>query len=118
MCLPSNTKAIFNSSTKLPLPHDLFNEDALIFKDLKSKKVTLKSANHGDILTVNYPDFDYLGIWAKPTGNYVCIEPWLGIADNESTNQNLIEKEAIISLEQDKSFEATYTIEIHNNHLV
>ncbi|WP_396600806.1 aldose 1-epimerase family protein [Algibacter sp. R77976] len=116
--ISSNTETVFNKSTKLPLTHDLFNKDALIFKDLKSKKVTLKSANHGDILTVNYPDFDYLGIWAKPTGDYVCIEPWLGIADNESTNQNLIEKEAIISLEQDKSFEAVYTIEIHNKHLV
>ena len=116
--ISSNTETVFNKSNKLPLTHDLFNKDALIFKDLKSKKVTLKSANHGDILTVNYPDFDYLGIWAKPTGDYVCIEPWLGIADNESTNQNLIEKEAIISLEQDKSFEAVYTIEIHNKHLV
>ena len=36
--------------------------------------------------------FHYLGIWAKPNGNYVCIEPWLGIADNENTNQELKNK--------------------------
>ncbi|WP_298498362.1 aldose 1-epimerase family protein [uncultured Algibacter sp.] len=116
--ISSNTKTVFNNTNKLPLTHDLFNDDALIFKDLKSKKVTLKSANYGDILSVSYKDFDYLGIWAKPNGNYVCIEPWLGIADHENTNQNLIDKEGIISLSPNKSFEATYTIEIDNSHLV
>lgn len=116
--ISSETESIIDNSNKLPLTHDLFNKDALIFKDLKSKKITLKSANYGDILTVKYHDFDYLGIWAKPSGDYVCIEPWLGIADAESTNQNLKDKEAIIALEQNKSFEAVYSIEIHNKHLV
>ena len=115
--ISSDTEKIFNNSKTLKLTHDLFNKDALIFKDLKSKKVTLKSNSHGEILTVNYHDFDYLGIWAKPNGNYVCIEPWLGIADNETTNQNIKEKEGILKLAPNKSFKATYTIEIHNSHL-
>ncbi|MDG1728351.1 MAG: aldose 1-epimerase family protein [Algibacter sp.] len=116
--ISSKTKTVFNNTNKLLLTHDLFNEDALIFKDLKSKKVTLKSSINGEILSVSYPGFPYLGIWAKPNGNYVCIEPWLGIADNETTNQNLKEKEGILSLDANKTFEAAYKIEIHNNHLV
>lgn len=115
--ISSKTKPIFNHTNKLPLKHDLFNEDALVFKDLKSRKVTLKSNKNGEILTVNYPDFNYLGIWAKPTGNYVCIEPWLGIADNENTNQDFKTKEGIIKLDANNTFTASYTIEIHNNHL-
>ncbi|ALJ03784.1 aldose epimerase [Pseudalgibacter alginicilyticus] len=114
----SQTKPIFNNSNTIQLKHDLFNEDALVFKDLKSKKITLKSNKNGDILSVSYPDFTYLGIWAKPTGDYVCIEPWLGIADNESTNQNLTEKEGIIPLIANKTFKAAYNIKIHNSHLV
>ncbi len=114
----SNTKPIFNNSNVLPLKHNLFNEDALIFKDLKSRQVSLKSKTHGNILTVSYPHFPYLGIWAKPTGDYVCIEPWLGIADNENTNQDLKTKEGILTLEASQTFEATYSIEIDNNHLV
>lgn len=113
----NNTKAVFNNSNILPLEHSLFNEDALIFKDLKSRKVTLTSKQNGKIITVSYPDFNYLGIWAKPNGNFVCIEPWLGIADHESTNQILEEKEAILHLKPNKSFTATYVIEIHNPHL-
>lgn len=115
--ISSNTKPMFNHSKTLKLTPELFNEDALIFKDLRSKKVTLKSNKNGEVLTVAYPDFNYLGIWAKPNGNYVCIEPWLGIADNESTNQNFKDKEGILKLAPYKTFKATYNIEIHNSHL-
>ncbi len=113
--ISDKTKPIFNNTNKLVLTHDLFNEDALIFKDLKSKKVALKSKTHGEVLSVSYKDFPYLGIWAKPTGNYVCVEPWLGIADSEDTNQDFKTKEGIIKLEVGKSFEASYFIEIHES---
>ena len=116
--ISSKTEPVFNNSNKIPLTHVLFNEDALVFKDLKSRTVTLKSSKNGGILSVNYDGFPYLGIWAKPNGNYVCIEPWLGIADGETTNQNLKDKEGILSLDSNKTFEAAYNIEIHNNHLV
>lgn len=115
--ISSKTESVFNNTKKLPLTHDLFNADALVFKDLKSRKITLKSNKNGDILSVNYPDFPFMGIWAKPNGNYVCIEPWLGIADSETTNQNLKDKEGILSLDANKTFTAAYTIEIHNSHL-
>src|SRR5690606_35162146 len=110
--ISNNTKPIFNNTNILPLTHDLFNDDALIFKDLKSKQVCLKSKKHGTILTVSYPDFHYLGIWAKPTGNYVCIEPWLGIADNDDTNQDFKTKEGILILEAGEIFEVGYEVAI------
>jgi len=113
----TKTKPVFNNNNILRLTHELFNEDALVFKDLKSRKVALKSDTHDTILTVSYDAFSYLGIWAKPNGNYVCIEPWLGIADNENTNQDFKTKEGIISLNSKESFTASYSIEIHNNHL-
>ncbi|WP_298552733.1 aldose 1-epimerase family protein [uncultured Algibacter sp.] len=116
--ISSKTETVFNDSSTLPLTHHLFNKDALVFKDTTSRKITLKSNKNGAILSVEYPGFPYLGIWAKPNGNYVCIEPWLGIADSETTNQVLKNKEGILSLDANKTFEATYTIEIHNSHLV
>lgn len=116
--ISANTKPVFNNSRSLALTHNLFNDDALIFKDLKSKKVTLKSASNGDILSVTYNDFPYLGIWAKPNGDYVCIEPWLGIADNETTNQKLETKEGILKLAAKSTFNASYIIEINKTHLL
>ena len=116
--ISTKTKPIFNNSSNLALRHDLFNDDALIFKDLKSKKVTLKSATEGDILSVTYNDFPYLGIWAKPEGDYVCIEPWLGIADSETSNQKLETKEGILKLADNSGFNASYTIEVNMRHLL
>ncbi|TYA78446.1 aldose 1-epimerase family protein [Seonamhaeicola marinus] len=112
-----NTKRILNSTKTLPLEHRLFEDDALIFKNLKSRKVTLKSVKNDDILSVAYKDFDYLGIWAKTNGDFICIEPWLGITDNDTTNQELTEKEGILSLAANKTFEASYYIEINKKHL-
>ncbi|MEP5339563.1 MAG: aldose 1-epimerase family protein [Algibacter sp.] len=115
--ISSKTKPVFSNSNSLQLKHDLFNDDALIFKDLKSKKVALKSKTHGTILSFEYNDFPYLGIWAKPDGNYVCIEPWLGIADNVNTNQNIKDKEGILTLEAGKTCKASYSIEIDESQL-
>ena len=116
--ISNKTETVFNNSNILDLNHKIFERDALVFKDLTSRKVSLKSKNHGIILTVSYADFNYLGIWAKPTGNYVCIEPWLGIADSVNTNRKLIEKEGIIALQTNKTFKAAYQIEIENTHLI
>lgn len=116
--ISSNTQPVFADSNKIRLTHDLFQKDALIFKDLKSRKVTLKSDTYGAILTLNFKDFPYLGIWAKPAGDFICIEPWQGIADHENTNQDLKTKEGILSLAAGETFSAAYSIEIHNNHLV
>ncbi|GAA4282310.1 aldose 1-epimerase family protein [Gaetbulibacter aestuarii] len=115
--ISNRTKPTLEHTKTLPLTHDLFNEDALIFKDLISRKVQLKSQNHGTILSVTYPDFNYLGIWAKPNGDFVCIEPWLGIADHEDHDQNFKTKEGILTLDSNKTFHASYEIEINKKHL-
>ncbi|GAA3791394.1 aldose 1-epimerase family protein [Corallibacter vietnamensis] len=111
------TQAILENSKTLQLHKQMFNNDALIFKDLASKSVTLTSKNKGPILTVNFQDFPYLGLWAKPQANYICIEPWLGIADNIDSNQNITEKEGIIKLAPNNEFQASYGIEINKKHL-
>ncbi len=113
----SKTKPVFNDGNKIYLKPDLFNEDALIFKDLKSRQVTLKHKQKGTVLSVKFDDFPYLGIWAKPNAPYICIEPWLGIADSEGATQKIEEKEGILSLEPNKTFKASYSIEIAKSHL-
>ncbi|WP_055436998.1 aldose 1-epimerase family protein [Lacinutrix algicola] len=113
----NETKPIFNTKNSIQLKSDLFNNDALIFKDLKSRKVALVSDLHGEILNVTFKDFNYLGLWAKPNASYVCIEPWLGIADHENASQNITEKEGIIKLTENETFRANYSIQIHEHHL-
>jgi galactose mutarotase-like enzyme len=97
-------------NNKLFLTRDLFNSDALVFKDLHSRVVTIKSTRHDQTLTVEFPHFNYLGIWAKPGADFVCIEPWLGCADTEGRKVDISEKEAIQKLNVGHVFEAAFFI--------
>lgn len=97
---------------RLYLTRDLFNADALVFKNLKSREVIIKSDKHDQSLAVEFPHFNYLGIWAKPGADFVCIEPWLGCADSVGKHVDVCEKEAIQKLKPGHVFEAAFFISI------
>lgn len=100
-------------SNKLQLAPDLFKSDALVFKKLKSREVRLKSYKSTNYLTVSFPDFTSLGIWAPQGAPFVCIEPWLGYADRQGELKEFSRKEGILSLDSSKSFKAEYIIGLH-----
>ncbi len=108
----NTTRPIINKSNILTLDDNMFIKNALIFKELKSRKVALKSKKSSYRLSVSFNDFNYLGIWAKPHANFICIEPWLGITDNDNTNGLLENKEGILKIDAGETFNAKYTIEI------
>jgi len=110
--ISSETRTVIQNDNKIELHRNLFDKDALIFKNIKSKKVALKSRKSGTVLTVEYSDFKDLGVWAKPAAPYVCIEPWLGYADVEGTPQDLKTKEGIMELMPSETFDASYSITI------
>lgn len=95
----------------LPLSYKLFENDALIFKSLQSKSVTIVK-DGVDYIKVNYADFPHLGIWTKENAPFLCIEPWQGYSDSSNASGNIIEKEGIIVLETGKKYSAGFTIQI------
>lgn len=58
----------------------LFADDALIWDKLNSRALTF-SVEGGSRLEIDFPCSPMLGIWQKPGADYLCIEPWQGIAD-------------------------------------
>jgi galactose mutarotase-like enzyme len=110
--ISNETELILDNTNILNLTPTLFKDDALIFKNLKSKKVRLKSRTSDQVLTVSYSDFKYLGIWAKPNAPFICIEPWIGIADHENTDGDYLKKDGLIVLPKAEVFEASYEVEI------
>lgn len=106
------TRPILKNETRINLTKDLFTEDALVLKDLKSRKVTLRSIHHNKWLQVSFSDFSYLGIWAKAGAPYVCIEPWIGCADTSEMHFNLEEKENAVLLKTNDKFSVSFTTEI------
>lgn len=97
---------------KIPLNRDLFKHDALVFKNIKSKEVTLKSTKHNKQVKVTYPHFEYLGIWTKDDFPFICIEPWLGCSDTEGELKDISQKEGIQSLKHGHVFETDYFITV------
>ena len=65
---------------RLALQDALFQNDVIIFDDLRSRSVTY-GATDGPRIQLSFPDAPYLGVWTKPQANFICIEPWHGVAD-------------------------------------
>ncbi|WP_035455571.1 aldose 1-epimerase family protein [Algoriphagus terrigena] len=103
---------VLYSTKELPLHAHIFDQDALIFKGLKSREVSLSHREKGPIVKMEFGDFDYLGIWAKPGASFVCLEPWLGIADSAQHSGKLAEKEGIRMLAPGASETKKFSIEI------
>jgi galactose mutarotase-like enzyme len=102
---------MINTNT-LPLTKELFYDDAIVFKNIDSDVVTLKSDKVNQQLRFDFAGFPFLGIWAAKNANFVCIEPWCGIADSANHNQELTEKEGIICLIPDELFGRTWSVTV------
>jgi len=110
--LTSNkTKKLEVHNKQVPLAYELFEDDALIFKTIKSKSVTILE-NENPFLRVHFEDFPSLGIWTKIKAPFICIEPWFGYADTTENSGNLFEKEGIQILESNATFHSKFNIEI------
>ncbi len=96
--------------TELPLKYDYFSVDALVFTDLKSRKVTLLNRTTKEEISLEFPDHDYFLIWTKPNANYVCLEPWCGVPDFVGSSYDITEKRGIIKLASGKSETRNHTI--------
>lgn len=101
-----------DNGTTLRLSKELFYDDALVFKNLKSKVLTLTAPRSTTTLRFSFGDFSFFGIWAAKNANFVCLEPWCGIADAEQHNQELTEKEGINNLEANGIFERSWSISV------
>jgi galactose mutarotase-like enzyme len=77
----------------VPLKYELFENDALIFKSLQSRYLTILKIKHH--LRVHYSGFPHLGIWTKINAPFLCIEPWFGYSDSVESTGNLMEKEGV-----------------------
>ena len=109
--LSHNSNECLKETNKLNLNKELFKDDALVFNDLKSNKMTIKSINNNKSLEVDFTGFPYMGIWAPKDGApFVCIEPWFGHADYYDFNGDFSEKEGINYLGVGEKFCCSYKI--------
>ncbi|WP_432713152.1 aldose 1-epimerase family protein [Pedobacter sp.] len=108
----THTAVIELQEGKLVLAHDLFKKDALVVKELKSDRISLLNTKDDHGLHFDFQDFPYFGIWAANEADFVCLEPWCGIADSVNHNGKLEDKEGIVSLMPQTQWKRNWKISI------
>ena len=111
--LKRNHRPFGKNVTRIDLDKSLFQEDALIFQNLKSDYLSLKSRKSNKEVRFHIHEFPFLGLWTT-TGSapFICIEPWVGHADYEDFHGEFMEKEDNVMLSPGASATHTYIIEI------
>jgi len=96
----------------LPLHDGLFEADAIVFDQLRSRSVEYGAPGRGSI-RIDFPDMPHLGIWTKPGAGFICIEPWQGHADPEGFDGEFADKPGIVLIEPGatRAFEMRITID-------
>jgi len=101
------------SDGTINLSKELFDDDALVFRDIKSKNISLRHGNNTR-LSIDTGEAPHVGIWSKPEAPFVCIEPWLGTSDFTDSDQKIANKPDIIDLAAGKHFSHTIKISLHS----
>jgi len=109
--IASHSELLPVANNILPLQSSLFYEDAIVLKNMQSNSITLgcNKNNHG--IYFKFDDFPFFGIWAAKDAPFVCLEPWCGIADSITHNQQLKNKEGINVLAPNEHWLRTWAVE-------
>lgn len=96
---------------RIDLKHSLFDNDAIFLKNA-AKSVSIKSRASKKSVTVEYPDFDYIGFWQTDHSDatFVCIEPWNGLPGFDGKTDDFSTKVAMRQLPAGESTEMGFDI--------
>lgn len=93
----------------LTLDHALFGEDALIIPEGAGDHLWY-GADGLPGVAIDFPDMPHLGIWTKPNGPYICIEPWHGLPSPSDPSEPLEQRAGVILLASGTSTELPMTL--------
>ncbi|MBR3796734.1 MAG: aldose 1-epimerase family protein [Clostridia bacterium] len=114
-CFVTGEDTLFplKENTLLPLTHDLFDEDAIVLRDM-AREVTLEAEGGAYFVTVSFPDMPYLGIWHWPKKDapYVCIEPWASLPARHGEVAVFEKQSDLIRLDPGKAYKNRWTIRV------
>ena len=100
------------NATALPLKYEYFAVDALVFRSLKSRGVTLRSKLHPREIRVDFPEHGVLMFWTKPGAGYICIEPWCNAPDFVDAEHRIETKPGFMELLPGKTISRQHTITV------
>ena len=110
---PENRRTVLRDN-RLALNYALFDDDVLIFRELRSRRVTLRNRNTGRGVALSFEGFSSLGVWTPPQKRapFVCLEPWQGLPAFAQETGELAEKPGAVELPGGVSYRCAYTVEV------
>ncbi len=111
--ISTETELFLNNENKIYITNNLFEEDAIIFKNTKSNIVSIKCNKNSNKLMYDYTGFPYVAFWSPVKAPFVCIEPWYGISDYVNTNGKIEEKIGIEKLLSNDEFNAKMKVTVN-----
>jgi galactose mutarotase-like enzyme len=89
---------LLNNTQRLPLTKPMFYADALVLKHMASDKISIKSDKTPHGVAMHFEGFPFFGIWSARDADFLCLEPWCGIADSVNASGELADKEGMLTL--------------------
>jgi galactose mutarotase-like enzyme len=95
----------------LPLNRALFAADALILDQPASHSLCYGAPN-GPALELGWEGFPQLGLWSRAGGDFLCIEPWHGMADPVGFDGPFTAKPGLMLIPPGESREAGWWVRV------
>lgn len=108
--ISQDIRQVTDESGKIVINPHSFDEDAMVFRHLKSKWIQLISGPY--VVKAHINTWPYLGIWSKPNASFICIEPWQGLADSVDFKGDIFKKEGILTLRPHEKLNKVFRIEL------
>jgi galactose mutarotase-like enzyme len=94
---------------RLRLNGTLFADDALILDHPASRSVRY-TALRARTVEISWLGFEQLGLWSKPGGDFLCIEPWYGFASPIGFDGAFSDKPGLLHIPPGQQRELSYSV--------
>ncbi len=96
----------FKDEAVISLTPHRFDQDAIVFKNLRSRVVSLASDQGKRAVILDFNGFSTFALWSKPQAPFVCLEPWNGHHDPAKHQYELKDKPGLIWLHAGETWKA------------
>ena len=113
LIMQNDRNRMLTNSNRFPLYHTMFRGDALIFDDIRSRKVRLVSNKSGRGVEMAYPDFPVMAFWTPvQDAPFLCLEPWTSMATGVDEDDVFEHKQNIQTAAVGETKAYTYTVTV------
>ena len=100
----------YGEYTGCGIAEHMFDQDALIFDEGQIQWAAIGYPDGKPYISVECKEFTNFGIWSVPGAPFICLEPWMGRADNIGFDRDISEKPGINAVDPGECFEKEYTV--------